>query len=243
MRATFPDTQEQAFELSTARRRAAFVAAGAALVLLPWFWVTEAVVGFEPVPPALGADDDEFIAFYVENFDLIPWSATLYVGQWVIVLVLLVSVIGAVRAKMDLEGVLAIALATGATAVYVAAEGVRLWPVLAADMSAANLEANLEPGLAQAAVASRDGLHAPASVLLGVAVLLVAWLLATSEVWGHWAMAGLAVLAGALALTSAVVGPEGFGPGLIFVLWGPVTAVLLLVGVRRSRALGGDRPR
>ena len=210
------------------------MAAVAALVLLPWFWLTQAVAPLDPVPPPLGATDAAFIAFYVQNAGLLPLSASLFVGQWVIVQVLLVSVISAARSRMGLTTVLAATLTTAATAIYVGAEGVRVWPVLAADMSAEVLDDHLDPGLARAAVLSRDGLHAPASVLLGVSLLLIAWLLATSSLWGRWVMSGLAVAAGGLALTSILVGPEGLGPGLIFVVWGPVTAVCLLLGLRRE---------
>lgn len=87
-------------------------------------------------------------------------------------------------------------------------------------LSAGKLREDLDADLAQAAELSRDGLHAPASVLLGMSVLLIAWLLAKSDLWGRWVMSGLAVIAGAFALSSVLVGPEGFGPGFIFVLWG-----------------------
>jgi hypothetical protein len=136
-----------------------------------------------------------------------------------------------------LAAIRAISLAGAATAIYVGAEGVRVWPVLAAtDMTAEKLRDNLDPGLARAAVLSRDGLHAPAGVLLGVSVLVIAWLLARSDLWGRLAMSVLAAVAGAFALSSVLVGPEGLGPGLILVLWGPVVAVLLLVGLWHSRA-------
>ena len=203
---------EREVGLSAARRRAGMVAAVAGLVLMPWFWLSEAVAGFRPVSPPLGAPEQEFIDFYVENFSRIPLSATLFVGQWVIILVLLVSVVGAASGRMDLPAILATTLAGAATAIYVGAEGARLWPVMAADMSAGNLRDGLDPGLAQAAALSRDGLHAPASVLLGVSVLLIAWLLARSDLWGRWVMSGLAVMAGAFALSSVLVGRRGSGP-------------------------------
>jgi hypothetical protein len=236
-------TEQRDVVETAARRRAALVAAVAGLVLLPWFWLVEALVGFEPVSPPLGAPEQEFINFYVENTSRIPLNATLFIGQWVIILVLVVSMAVTACRRMGLAAVLAITLAGAATAIYVGAEGVRLWPVMAADMSAENLRKDLDPGLAQAASLSRDGLHAPASVLLGVAVLLIAWLLARSDLWGRWVMSGLAVVAGVFALSSVVVGPEGFGPGFIFVVWGPVSAVVLLVGRRRLRtaSLGGAR--
>jgi hypothetical protein len=221
---------------AAARRRAGLVAAVAGLVLLPWFWLAEALVGFQPVSPPLGAPDEEFIDFYVENSSRIPLNATLFIGQWVIILVLLVSMVMTTCRRMHLTAALSVTLAGAATAIYVGAEGVRVWPVMAAGMDAENLRNDLDSGLAQAATLSRDGLHAPASVLLGIAVLLIAWLLARSDLWGRWVMSGLAVVAGAFALSSVVVGPEGFGPGFIFVLWGPVSAVVLLIGRRRLGA-------
>jgi hypothetical protein len=217
------------------RHRSGLVAAVAGLVLVPWFWAVEAVAGFEPVSPPLGRPDQEFIEFYTGNLSRIPLNTTLYVGQWVILLVLLVAVVHTVSSRLTLAAVLAITLAGAATAVYVAAEGVLLWPVYAADMSAGKLGDDLDPTLARSAVLSRDGLHAPAAVLLGVSMLLIAWLLLRSELWGHRVMSALALVAGIFALSSILVGPEGFGPGFIFVLWGPVTAVLLLIGRRRSR--------
>ena len=221
--------------LAEARRRAGLVAVVSGLVLLPWFWAVEAIAGFRTVSPPLGAPDTEFIDFYVDNASRIPLNATLFIGQWVIILVLLVSVTRAASRRLDLAAILATTLAGAATAIYVGAEGARLWPVMAADMSAGELREDLDPLLAQAGALSRDGLHAPASVLLGVSVLLIAWLLGHSDLWGHWVMSGLAAVAGALALSSVIVGPEGFGPGFIFVLWGPVSAVLLLIGLRRTR--------
>lgn len=87
--------------------------------------------------------------------------------------------------RLGVAAVLAISLACAATANYAIAEGVLLWPVYAADMSAGSCD-DLVPTLARLAVLSRDGLHVPASVLLGVSVLVIAWLLVKSDLWGHW---------------------------------------------------------
>jgi hypothetical protein len=212
-------------EVQAARRRAGLVAAVAGLVLVPWFLLTQAVVELDPDPPPLGAPGQDFVDFYVENHSRIPLNVTLFIGQWVIVLVLLVAVVRAACVRLDLAALLAITLAGASTAIYVAAEGVLLWPALpSSDMDGQVLGDTLDASLAQAAVLPRDGLHAPASVLLGVSALVIAWLLAKSDLWGHWAMSLLGALAGAFALSSLLVGPEGFGPGFIFVLWGPVTA-------------------
>jgi hypothetical protein len=236
MSSALDDSKGREREVVEARRRAGLIAAVAGLVLVPWFLVIDPLAGFRPESPPVGAPAQDFVAFYVDNFSRIPLNTTLFIGQWVILLVLLVAVVRAACRRLDLAAILATTLACAATAIYVVAEGVRVWPVLAAaDMTAGRLRDNLDPGLAQAAVLSRDGLHAPASVLLGVSVLVIAWLLARSDLWGHRTMSVLAIVAGAFAVSSVLVGPEGLGPGFIFVLWGPVVAVLLLVGRWRSQ--------
>lgn len=235
MSATIEDPQVGERAVVEARRRAGLAAAVAGLALVPWFLVIGAIAGLRTLEPGVEAPAQDAVDFYVANFTRIPLNTTLFIGQWVIMLVLLVAVVRAACRRLDLAAILAITLAGAATAIYVAAEGVRVWPVLAFDMNAGKLRDNLDPGVAQAIVFSRDGLHAPAAVLLGVSVLVIAWLLARSDLWGHWAMSVLAVVAGAFAVSSVLVGPEGFGPGLILVLWGPVVAVLLLVGWWRSR--------
>jgi hypothetical protein len=215
-------------ELARARGRAGLLAAAAGLGLIPWFWIVQTVADLETPPPNAG--ESEFVDFYGDNLSTITLSATLFVVQWVIVLVLVLGVVRAACRRLDLAAHLAVTLAGAATAVYVAAEGVLVWPVLAFGMTSDTLRENLDPGIAQATLLSRDGLHAPASVLLGISVLVIAWLLSRSELWGRCVMSILAAIAGAVALTSVMVGPEGLGPGLIFVVWGPVVAVLLLVG-------------
>lgn len=220
-------------ESSTPQGWSAVVAGVAGLVLVPWFWLVEAVAPLEPDTPPLGGDPQAFVEFYAGNVDRLGWNATLYVVQWALVLTLVVAVAHA--AGRGLAGQIATALATASTAGYVVAEGMRVWPVLAADLSAESVRADLDPALAAAAVASRDGLHAPAAVLLGLAVLVLAGRVATGDLWGRWVIAGLGALTGAVALSSVVVGTEGFGPGLVLVLWAPVTGVVLLVGRRRRR--------
>lgn len=231
--------QDPAAAATAARRRAGLVAAVAGLVLLPWFWSVQAVASLGASPP-LGGPDQEFVDFYADNYSRLPVNATLFIGQWVILLVFLVALIRAASWRLDLAALLAITLAGASTAIYVGAEGVRLWPVFQGDMTAAKLRDQLDPVLAQAALVSRDGLHAPASVLMGASVLVIAWLLARSGLWAHWVMSGLAALAGAYALSSVVGGQEGWGPGFI-ILWGPVTAVLLLIGRRHGRSPGLSR--
>jgi hypothetical protein len=224
-------------EVVAAQRRAALVAAVAGLVLVPWFLAIEPVAGFRPASPSVGAPAQDFVDFYVDNFSRIPLNSTLFIGQWVIALVLMVAVVRAACRRLDCAAIVAITLAGASTAIYVLGEGVRAWPVLSTtEMTAGELRDNLDPGLAQAALLSRDGIHAAAAVLVGVSVLVTAWLLAKSDLWGRWVMSVLGVLAGAFALSSLLVGPEGFGPGFIFVLWGPVVAVLLLAGRWRSRS-------
>jgi hypothetical protein len=77
-------------EVVEARRRAGLVAAVAGLVLVPWFLVIDPLAGFRPESPPVGAPAQDFVDFYVDNFSRIPLNTTLFIGQWVILLVLLV---------------------------------------------------------------------------------------------------------------------------------------------------------
>jgi hypothetical protein len=162
-----------------------------------------------------------------------PLNATLAIGMWVIWLILIVAVARAACRRFDVAAILAVTLAGAATAVFVAAEGILAWPAVLFDMTARGIRDNLDPGVAQAMVLSRDGIHATAIVLLGVSMFLVAWLLARSDLWGHWPLAVIAALAGIPATLHVLVGSEGLGPGLI-ILWGVVIGVVVPIGQRRS---------
>lgn len=219
-----------------ARRRASVAAVAAGWGLLLWFQVVRQVVRLDPSPPMPEDPDERFIEFYVGNASRLAWIATAYALQWALMLVLLAAVVRAVCRRFDLAAILALLLAGAATAVYVVGEGVKVWPVVQGDVTEETVRRVLEPGVARALLESRDGLHAPAAVLLGISVLLIGWLLLRSGLRGRWVMAGLSAVSGGLALSSVVVGPDGFGPGLIFVLWGPVVPVLVLFGLRRLQS-------
>lgn len=219
-------------EVAAARRRAAIVAAVAGLSLAPYFRLSLAVVGWPArEAPFVGAPATDYVDFYVDGFSQIPLTATVAIGSWTIWLVLVVSVVRAACRRFDLAAVLSVTLAGASTAVYVAAEGVLAWPTIG--MTAGEIPENLDAGVAQALVLSRDGLHAAAAVLLGISLLVVSWLLARSDIWGHWLLAVVGFLAGMSACTSMIVGPEGLGPGGIM-LWGIVVAVVILIGLRRN---------
>jgi hypothetical protein len=87
------------------------------------------------------------------------------------------------------------------------------WPVVQSGATAESVRSVVDPGVAKAAVLSRDGLHAPASILLGLSVLLIGWLLLRSQLWGRSATAALSALSGGFALSSIVVGSEGLARG------------------------------
>mgnify|MGYP001765459309 CR=1 FL=1 len=217
-----------------ARRRASVAALIAGWGLLAWFLAIHQVVRMDPEAP-MGSDPDErFIEFYVGNAERLTWSATVYTLQWVLMLVLVTAVVRAVCRRLDLAALLALLLAGAATAVYVLGEAVLVWPVAQEEATDQSVREVLDPGVARALLLSRDGLHAPAAVLLGVSVLLIGWLVWRSDLPGRWVMAGLSVISGGLALSSIIVGPAGLGPGLIFVLWGTVVPVLLLRGLRQA---------
>jgi hypothetical protein len=222
-------------ELTAARRRAGVVAAIAGLGLVPYFLVvgTLTAMPVDEAPPT-GAPAEDFIAFYEDNFSALPWSVTAAIGLWLILLVLLTAVVRTACRRLDLAAVLAVTLTGAATAVFVVAEGVLVWPVVLFDVTAGNVRNTLDPGVAQAMVQSRDGIHAAAIVLLGVAMFIVAWLLARSDLWGHWPLAVVAGLAGIPAVAQIIVGSDGLGPGLI-IPWGILVAVVVLIGQRRAR--------
>lgn len=232
--ATVPETVGNS--TARARRRASVVAVVAGVGLVSWFQVIQLVVDLKPGAPAPEEPDEEFVEFFVGNLSRLPWYATLFTLQWVIMLVLFVAVVRATCSRFDLAAIAALALAGAATAVYVVAEGILSWPTVRAGITAEAVRHSLDPGVARALVESRDGLHAPAALLLGVAVLLIGWLLLSSRLWGRWVMATLSLLSGALAMSSIVVGPDGLGPGLIFLVWGIVVPIMLLVGLRRADA-------
>lgn len=224
-------------EDAAARRRGSVVAAVAGLLLAPYFWVFSAFVGWpgwEAPPP--GASASEFVDFYVNGTTQIPLVATAAIGSWAIWLTLVVSVVRAACRRFDLAAIMAITLAGASTAVYVAAEGVLAWPTIG--LTASELSQNLDPGVAQALVMSRDGLHAAASVLLGLSLFVVSWLLTRSDLWGHWLLAVVGFLAGVSACAAMIVGPEGMGPGGIMI-WGILVAVIVLIGRRRHPAETG----
>ena len=226
------DVMGQNTEVAAARRRASVVASIAGLSLAPYFWLSVAVVGWPAQEgPAVGAPATDYVDFYVDGFSRIPLVATVAIGSWAIWLVLVVSVVRAACRRIDLAATLAVTLAGASTAVYAAAEGVLAWPTIG--MTAGEIPENLDAGVAQAMVMSRDGLHAAAAVLLGISLLVVSWLLARSDLWGHWLLAAFGFLAGVSACAAMIVGPEGIGPGGIMV-WGIVVAGVVLIGLRRK---------
>lgn len=134
---------------------------------------------------------------------------------------------------------MAVTLAGASTSVGVAAEGVLAWPTIG--LAASEISENLDPGVAQAIVMSRDGLHAAASVLLGISLLVVARLLTRSDLWGHWLLAAVGFLAGVSVCSAMIVGPEGIGPGAILI-WGIVVALVILIGLRRPAGRRSPQP-
>lgn len=216
---------------SAARRRAAVVASLAGIALPVWFWISEAVWGLADLPET-DAVPGQYVDFYVDNFSRFPANATAYVGLWVLVLVLLVAVVRATVSRIGLAAILAISLAGAATASTVMTEGVRVWPALTFE-TPEQLADTLDPVVAQALVLSRSGLHAPAVVLSGLAMLVIAWLLWGSDLWGHRTLAIITGLAGAATTAFMFFGPEG--PALT-IPWGIVMAMALLIGLRRRRA-------
>lgn len=219
-------------EVGAARRRAGVVAAVAGLVLAPYFWLASAVVGWPGRDaPAADATAQEFVDFYADKSSEIRLAATLAVGSWALWLLLLVAVVRWACRRPDVAAVFAIVLAGASVAVFVAAEGVLAWPTIG--MSGREVALYVDPGVARASVVSRDGLHAAASVLLGVSMLVIAWLVARSDLWGRWLLAAVAMLAGLSACTTMFQGSDPFGPGGVLV-WGMMVAGVVVAGRRRE---------
>ena len=223
-----------------ARFRAAITATVLGVALTPWFLVVNALSSVQPDQPAPTDPSSAYVAFYVQNADRIAWNVTLMTVMWAILLGTVVAVVRAATARLDTAAVAAVSLATAAVGAYVVAEGVLAWPVVQGARTEQALTQSLDAEVAKALVESRDGLHAPAAVLLGLAVLVTAWLLFRGRLWGHWVTAGVSVMSGALALSSVVVGPEGLGPGLIVLVWVVVVPVMLLIGLWRQRRTPQD---
>jgi hypothetical protein len=211
------------------RRRAAVVAAIAGLAVPVWFWISEGLFGLVGPPDDAAAGD--YIDFYVENFSQLPRIATAYVGLWALILVLFIAVVRAAVTRLNVAALVAVGLAVASAAAAAIVEGVRAWPTLTFE-TAAQLADTLDPVVAQALVDSRGGLHGPAVALSGIAMLVIAWLLVRSDLWGHTVLAVLTGLSGAATAVFMLFGPEG--PALT-VPWGIVVAVVLLVGLRLDR--------
>jgi hypothetical protein len=220
--------------VASARRRAAIVAVVLGVALTPWFLAVSGVSAVQPDSPAPSDPSSAYVDFYAHNAERIAWNVTLMTMMWAVLLGTVIAVVRAGCRRLDTAAITATCLATAATGIYVMAEGVFAWPVVQGVRSEQLLTETLDPEVARALVESRDGLHAPAAVLLGLAVLVIGWLLLRGRLWGHWATAAISVVSGALALSSVVVGPEGLGPGLILLVWVVVVPILLLIGLWRA---------
>lgn len=222
----------------SARRAAALVAGLAGLGLVPWFWVTQFLTELPTESPPSDAPAGEFVTFYADNLSHIPARTTMFTIQWVMMLVAVVAMNHAANRRRGLAGGLAVTLGGVATAVYVVTEGIGAWPVLIPDVTAADLAKTLDPGVAQALVMSREGLHCVAAVVLGCALIATAVELARSDLWAHKTFGVISALCGLGAMLSLFAGVESLAPGT-FVLWGPLVGVLALIA--RGR-LGGHAP-
>jgi hypothetical protein len=230
----------QTDRLLAARRSAALVAAAAAFLLPAWFIATLVVVGSyrDNSIPGVGAPDQDFVQFYVDNFSKIPVTSTMFVIGWVLVLVVLVAVVRALSARVTLPGILAVTLAGAFTAVGVASQGLFTYPTIALEFTAENVPANLDPGVARFLVLSAEPVQNTGGVLLGVALLMISLVAVRSDLWGHWVIAGLAAVMGAVGVLNMLLG--GGGTIVIGMIpFGIIAGIVLLIA--RARLLA--RPR
>jgi hypothetical protein len=220
--------------LVATRRSAALVAAVVGFVAPVWFVATLVVVGtyWDNDMPGVGAPDQDFVQFYVDNFSKIPITSTMFIIGWVLVLVVLVAVVRALAARVSLAGILAITLAGAFTAVSVVSQGLFTYPTLSFELTAENVPANLDPAVARFIVLSTEPVQNSGGVLLGVALLMVSLIAASSDLWGRWVIAVLAAIMGAIGTLNMVLG--GGGTIVIGMIpFGIITGIVLLIA--RSR--------
>ena len=236
MAASLENTADPERTVAT-RRRSALVAAVVAFVVPVWFFATLVVVGsyrdnYVPKPEDSG---ERFVQFYVDNFSKIRVTSTMFVIGWVLILVVLVALLRALTPTNTLPGTLAVTSVGAWLAVTVASQGLFTWPTLIPEVSASEVAANLDPGVARFLVLGVEGVQAPGGILLGVSLLMVALVAARSDLWGHHAIAIVAAIMGVVGTLNMVLGGGGTGTeGMI--LFGIVVGVLLLIARRRLGA-------
>lgn len=216
------------------RRSAALVAAVAAFVVPVWLSAALVLVGTyrDNYMPGLDAPDQDFVQFYVDNFSKIPLTSTMFIVGWALILVVLVAIVRALTPRLTLPGILAITFAGVSTAVSVASQGLFTYPTLVFEMTAERVPSNLDPAVARFIVLSTEGIQNAGGVLIGVALLMLALLAARSDLWGHWVIAVIAALMGAVGTLNLVLG--GGGSMVVGMIpFGIVAGVVLLIA--RSR--------
>lgn len=204
-------TVDSSTDPAAARRSAALVAAVVAFVVPPWFIASLAMVGTykDNYMPGLDAPDRDFVQFYADNFSKIPLTSTMFIIGWALILVVLIALVRALASRMTLPGILAITFAGISTAVSVASQGLFTYPTILVEMTAERIPANLDPAVARFIVLSTEGIQNGGGVLIGMALLMVALLAARSDLWGHWAIAVVAVLMGVAGSLNMVLGGSG----------------------------------
>ncbi len=217
-----------------ARRSGALTGAIAAFAVPVWLVATLAVVGGYRgnYVPTTGDPERDFLQFYVDNFSRIRVTSTMYILAWVLALVMLVAVVRAASARIELPGILAITLAGAFTAMSVMGQGLFAYPTLLFDMSAEKLPDNLDPATARFLLLSAEALSSAAGVLLGVALVLIAVVLIRGDLRGRWVLGVAAGLGGVFGAVNVVLG-GGQGPGDGFLPWCLLTGVILLIGRAR----------
>lgn len=221
-------------QMVEAQRSASLVAAVVAFVVPVWFIAALAMVGTYQgnYQPGLGASDEEFIQFYVDNFSKIPLTSTMFIVGWALIFVVLVALVRALTPQTTLPGILAVTLAGASTAVSVASQGLFTYPTLTLELTAENIPANLDPAVARFIVLSTEAVQNAGGVLLGIALLMVALLAARSNLWGHWVITAIAAIMGTAGTLNMVLG--GGGTAVIGIIpFGIVTGIVLLIA--RSR--------
>jgi hypothetical protein len=219
-------------------RRAALVAGVAGLALPVSLLATLLSLGSyrENFTPGVGDSDLMFTRFYEDNFGKIRLTETLAVWSSVLVFVFVVSLIHVLDRRSDLVRSVVIGLAAAATAVETTGHALLVSPTLVFEMTADNIGANLDPGVARALIMIPDTLSAVAGILFGFAFIGLGLMILGSDLTGRMYLGVTALLIGTFGPVNLLLG--GGGGLLTVTLWIVPAAVLVLIYRKRLVSAG-----
>ena len=162
----------------------------------------------------------------------------LIVWSWALLLILFISLLFASGRGLVLLKTISVALMGAFTAVAVGGQALFASPTLVVDMTDAKIAEDLDPGLARGLVLLPDTMSAVGGILLGLAFLVLGWVLWASDLVGRRFLAITAGLMGLFGSINLVLG--GGSPILSVAVWAVAAAILTLISRQRIRPPAGD---